>query len=181
MELYSLACYYDEKFNNIEGLDDFFSYFVKPQATNPKTSDYNPKTDTELYQQSQLANAIYTYILLMIETCYHQEVPTQYEVFMMGIHKSMIWLLSQFGWDTNKHTFSKDGNTYNGSVTFEYYPFENDKTKSPKAQIVALAKDLVKTDNSYAWLFNDPEYLLALPDVSLDHKVNKVPLTTPKK
>ncbi|MBV1923949.1 MAG: ferritin-like protein [Flavobacteriaceae bacterium] len=183
MELYSLGCHFEEKFNNIDGLDDFFSYFVYNQATNPYTSDY-PITNIlgapEVpYRQSQIANAIYTYILLMIETCYHQEVPTQYEVFMMGIHKSMIWLLSQFGNDMRKQSYYKDSISYAASVTFEYYSFE-DNDQSPKAQIIALAEELISADSSYAWLMNDPQYLLALPDVSLDHKVNKVPLTTPK-
>ncbi len=181
MELYTLGLHFEEKFEKHPELDNFFSYFVQVQATNPYTSDYDPTTNKELYQQSQLANAIYTYILLMVETCYHQELPTQYEVFMMGIHKSMIWLLSQFGWDTNLHDYRKDGTIYQGAVTFEYYPFENKKDIPPKAQIIKLAKKLIKTDSAkYAWLIDDPAYMLALPDVGLDHKVNKIPFTTPK-
>ncbi|MDY8136623.1 ferritin-like domain-containing protein [Aquimarina sp. 2201CG5-10] len=180
MELYTLGDHYEEKFSKHTGLDNFFSYFVYDQAVNPVTDEYS----NVLYQQSQLANAIYTYILLMIETCYHQELPTQYEVFMMGIHKSMIWLLSQFGRDVNQQTFAKKTGgaikNYAGSVTFEYYPFEDQKEVRPKEQIIKLAQKLIEMDSSYGWLFTDPQYLLALPDVGLDHQVNKTPLHTSK-
>lgn len=175
LELYSLACHYSDKFAALKakGAKDFFSYFVTNQATNPLTKDY--AANTELTLQSRLGNAIYTYILLMIETCYYQELPTQFEVFMMGIHKSMIWLLSEFGWDMGQQKFTKGGTSFQGSLTFEYYPFEAKKA-SPKDQIIQLANDLIKTDSSYGWLLSDPQYLNALPNVSLDHRVTKIPL-----
>jgi Ferritin-like len=179
MELYSLALYYEEKFKAHPKLDGFFSYFVYNQATNPYTKDYQGKSK-ELYQQCQLGNAIYTYILLMVETCYYQELPTQFEVFMMGIHKSMIWLLSEFGADMRTKKYKKGRIEYDGSLSFEYYPFEAKKHIRPKAQMIQLAKNLVATDSSYSWLLTDTHYLLALPDVGLDHQVAKIPLQTPK-
>lgn len=180
MDLYSWALHYEDKFKKQKGVDDFFSYFVKQQAANPYEQEYNQIDSVELYQQSQLGNAIYTYILLMIETCYYQELPTQFEVFMMGIHKSMIWLLSEFGRDMSMQNYTgKDGVTYQGSLTFEYYPFENKKNLRPKAQMIELAKQLIATDNTFSWLLTDPQYLLALPDVGLDHQVAKIPLQTP--
>ncbi len=179
MELYSLALYYEAKFKSHPAADNFFSYFVRNQAVNPVTNDY--VKSKELYQQSQLGNAIYTYILLMIETCYHQELPTQFEVFMMGIHKSMIWLLSEFGWDMSAQQFTKGGTTSQGSLTFEYYPFEAKAGTRPKAQMIQLAKNLIATDSTYGWLISDPQYLMSLPDVGLDHQVAKIPLQTSKK
>jgi Ferritin-like len=179
MELYSLALYFEEKFKKHPALGSFFSYFVYNQATNPVAKDYTKSK--ELFQQSQLGNAIYTYILLMIETCYHQELPTQFEVFMMGIHKSMIWLLSEFGWDMGGQQFTKSGITYQGSLTFEYYPFEAKPGIRPKAQMIQLAKNLIATDSTYGWLISDPQYLMALPDVGLDHQVARIPLQTSKK
>ena len=178
MELYSLALHYQEKFGAIEGVDDFLSYFVYDQAVNPVTYDYDQSGVATLYQQSQFANAIYTYILLMIETCYYRELPTQFEVFMMGIHKSMIWLLAEFGRDMRSQSYTTASGTYDGSVTFEYYPFEDKPNVSPKQQLLDLAQELVAADSSYEWLFTDPAYLLSLPDVSLDYKVNKIPFTT---
>jgi hypothetical protein len=186
MELYSLGVHFDKKFKKNKKLGDFFSYFVYDQAINPYTTDYDK--GGILYCKSELANALYTYILLMIETCYYQKLPSQYEVFMMGIHKSMIWLLSQFGNDMNNTTYVKGKETYEGAVTFEFFKFKNSKTNSPKAQIVVLAQNLIdecfrvdpsKGTYDYDWLFTSPEYLLALPDVLLNHTVNKVPLTTP--
>ena len=187
MELYTWGLHYEAKFKAHPGLDDFFSYFVYNQDTNPYTTDYPTGSDSILLAKSQLANAIYTYILLMIETCYYKELPTQYEVFMMGIHKSMIWLLSQFGNDMNQASYTKNGQTFVGAVTFEFYTFDSNPAKGPKAQMIVLAKNLIKATtnpetgkSTYDWLFTSPEYLLALPDVSLDHKVNSIPLTSPK-
>ena len=45
--------------------------------------------------------------------------------------------------------------------------------------MIELAKALQKADSNYDWLFTDPEYLLALPDVGLDHQLNKIPLSSP--
>ena len=97
---------------------------------------------------------------------------------MMGIHKSMIWLLAEFGRDTRNLMYTTAEGTYNGSVTFEYYPFEATPDVSPKTQMINLAKALIAVDNTYAWLINDQAYLTSLPDVSLDYKVNKIPFTT---
>lgn len=180
MELYSLALHYDSKFKENE-LDDFFSYFVYDQAVNPKTSDYYPDTSS-IYYQSQFANAIYTYILLMIETCYHKQLPTQFEVFMMGIHKSMIWLLSEFGNTMRTQpSYYKDGKPFAPAVTFEYYPFENQKGVRPKDQLIQLARNLIDVttvngSSSFAWLIVDQQYLPSLPDVGLDHSVKSGPM-----
>ena len=124
----------------------------------------------------------------MIETCYYQETPTQYEVFMMGIHKSMMWLLGQLGSDVAWESYTKkvDGKTfhYNGSVTYEYFPFEKKPNIRPKQQIMNVAQDLINVEPTYGWLIDTPNYLTSLPDVDLNHEVNKIPFSistsTPK-
>lgn len=166
MESYSLGSYYKEKFDGY-GLD-FFGHFVYDQMVNPKQTDY--KDYPELYQVSQMGNAIFTYIILMVETCYYKDEDTQFKVFMYGIHKSMIWLLSDFGNSINAYSYEKDGQTYQGSLTFEYYDFTQSEA-SPKDQMISMANELAQLDNSWEWLLKDQAYLLALPDVSLNHDV----------
>jgi len=172
MELYTLALHFEEKFESVDGTKPFFSYFVKPQAVNPQQTDYSSNTDG-LPELNNVANAIYTYILLMIETCYYQKLPVQFEVFMMGIHKSMIWLLSELAESISKKAYDKT----DGSVTFEFYLFDPDS--SPKAQLISLAKDLIAKDSSYDWLVSNRKYLPSLPDVALDHQVSQMPFFTP--
>ena len=125
---------------------------------------------------SKLANALFTYILLMIETCYYKDEHTQFQVFMYGIHKSMIWLLSDIGNAMRGYSYKNtEGKTYTASLTFEHYDFSV-STESPKAQMIQLAKNLAqsngsKSKESLSWLYNDTAYLPALPDVSLNHDV----------
>jgi len=174
MEIYSLGVYYQQLFVTTGGLDDFFSYFVINQASNPKQATYDAlSAPPGLALCSQLGNAIFTYILLMIETCYYQDENTQYDVFMYGIHKSMIWLLSGVGNSISSYTYTTTGGqTYAGSLTFEYYPFEN-YTGTPKEQIIALTVALAAADSSWSWLTNPQyaNYWPSLPDVGLDHSV----------
>lgn len=170
MESYSLGYYYQEKFDGY-GLE-FFDHFVYNQMVNPKKSDYEFEGQTPaLAQTSEMANAIFTYIILMIETCYYKDEDTQFKVFMYGIHKSMIWLLSEFGNSIHKQSFVKDGETYQASLTFEYYDFSKDAGVSPKDQMIKMANKLAALDSSWEWLLTDETYLLALPDVGLDHSV----------
>ncbi len=169
MEIYSLGRHYIDKFEGY-GIH-FFDELVYNQNVNPKQADYEFEgMYPELAKVSEMGNAIFTYIILMVETCYHKKEDTQFKVFMYGIHKSMIWLLSDFGNSINAYSYEKDGQTYQGSLTFEYYDFSKD-TASPKDQMIKMANELAKLDSSWEWLLNDPAYLLALPDVSLKHEV----------
>jgi len=172
LEAYSLGGYYQEKFTGIDGLDDFFSYFVYNQATSPTLADYQATDggNQALALADKLASAVFAYILLMIETCYHKEEDTQYNLFMFGIHKSMIWFLSEIGNHLHKYTFSKGGETYQGALTFEPYIFEN-HALSPKEQILEILAELSKVD-SY-WSDWGDNYFPSLPDVGLDHVVKK--------
>lgn len=180
LEAYSLGGYYEDKFKKIDGVDDFFSYFVYDQKKNPTQADYDASGNDALALCNKLGSALFAYILLMVETCYYKEESTQYELFMYGIHKSMIWLLSGAGNYINKYTYSIDNQAYNGSLTFEYYPFEKSYAR-PKAQILELFSELGKVD-SY-WLESNwgENYFPSLPDVGIDHSiiedVPKVPST----
>jgi len=185
MESYSMGHYYQGKFAKYKeaGLKDFYSYFVYNQAKDPKQADFDAyleslSADDPNYDQAQalatasrLGNAIYTYIMLMVETCYHVDQQTQFNVFMYGIHKSMIWLLSGVGNKMNMYSYVKDNTTYAGALSFEGYDFG---TISPKAQIEALV-DLLAEQDPTTWAWTQQEeykgYWKELPEVSLDHVV----------
>ncbi len=203
LELYCEGYYLDQEFRElltekaIKAYDPkgddycFFHYFVFDQPANPLTKKRGRRVtyDGNLYLQkvSNLANAMYSYLLLMVESCYYQKGNTQFEVFMFGIHKSMIWLVSGFGNGVRSVEFkASNDKKYNAAMTFENYPF-NKKT-SPKAQLIALAEDLKdycapinkklpknKQLADYSWMLG-PKYFPALPDVSLNHDVKQKPI-----
>ncbi|MFY0630468.1 MAG: hypothetical protein JXR05_08810 [Flavobacteriaceae bacterium] len=169
MEAYSLGGYYGDKFKS-HGIDrDFFSFFVYDQAPNAKAADYANNEALQLI--AELGNAMFTYIILMVETCYHSDKSTQFNVFMYGIHKSMIWLLSEFGNGIHKEMYTKDGRAYQGSLGFEFYDFSKDTKNTPKEQMVAMATKLGSISPSWEWLITDTAYLESLPDVGLDYSV----------
>jgi hypothetical protein len=184
LEAYSLGEYYEGKFNSIEGLDDFFSYFVYNQKSNPTQADYEASGNEALALCNKLGSALFTYILLMIETCYYKDESTQYDLFMYGIHKSMIWLLSGVGNKINQYTYTSGNQlspangsitshgtqAYKGSLSFEYFPFEKSYAR-PKAQILELFAHLGAVEPY--WLESNwgENYFPALPDVGLDHSI----------
>lgn len=181
LEAYSLGGHYQEKFSKIQGLDDFFSYFVYDTDTNPKTADYKTSGNHALVLCSELGNAVFAYILLMIETCYHKDESTQYDLFMFGIHKSMIWLLSGVGNQINGYIYSKGNQAYKGALTFEPFSFENSFLR-PKAQIMYLVNQLAEADSAnWGWAIKSENYFPSLPDVGLDYSIEgdmpKVPST----
>lgn len=171
LEAYSLGGYYQQKFRNIQGLDDFFSYFVYDTDANPKTADYIASGNQALALCSQLGNAVFAYILLMIETCYYKDESTQYDLFIYGIHKSMIWLLSGVGNQINQYTYTKGNQAYKGALTFEPFSFEQSFLR-PKAQIMSLVDQLAKADPvNWGWAIKSENYFPALPDVGLDYSI----------
>jgi hypothetical protein len=170
LEAYSLGNYYQDKFSKIHGLDDFFSYFVYDTDANPKTADYKASGNEALALCSELGNAVFAYILLMIETCYYKDESTQYDLFMYGIHKSMIWLLSSVGNQINQYSYIKGNQSYMGALTFEHFPFEESNSR-PKAQIMALVDKLAKADPTWSWAVTSENYFPSLPDVGLDHSI----------
>ncbi|MGO4771302.1 ferritin-like domain-containing protein [Flavobacterium sp. W22_SRS_FK3] len=171
LEAYSLGGYYQEKFSKIQGLDDFFSYFVYDTDANPSTADYIASGNQSLALCSELGNAVFAYILLMIETCYYKDESTQYDLFMYGIHKSMIWLLSGVGNQINQYSYTKGNQAYKGALTFEPFSFEQSFLR-PKAQIMNLVDQLAKADPvNWGWAIKSENYFPSLPDVGLDHSI----------
>ncbi len=144
-----------------EGLD-LLSYFVLNVPTNPKTSEY----PAHIQAVSNLVNGVYTYIFVMIEACYAPAVQnTQYEIFMMGIHKSMIFILNSLCGDINGMTYTDaNGDQKIAAATFETYPFGG--PSSPKSQLIALYNTAVAVYPKISYLggrIND------LPSVPLNN------------
>ena len=168
LDIYSLGGYYKEKFAKYPELDDFFSYFVYDQDLNPKQADYEASGNKALALANKLGNAVFAYILLMVETCYYKDEDTQYDLFMFGIHKSMIWLLSETGNHINSYVYTKGNDAYKGALTFEPYDFQKSYLR-PKEQILAILDELSEVDSYWAnWGEN---YFPSLPDVGVDHSV----------
>ncbi len=180
LEAYSFGVHYKKKFSEIDGLDDFFSYFVYNTKKNATQQMYDDLTDSQcnnpraLATANKLGSALSSYLFLMVETCYYSDESTQFDLFMYGIHKSMIWLLSGVGNQINAYEYEIDGVKYKGSLTWEGYTF--DTKTSPKSQIMDLVKELAAADpaeDAWGWAVQAgyDNYFPALPDVSLDHKV----------
>lgn len=136
LEVYCTIERTNKKYNEFLGTKDFdfTKYFVKDLPTNPSTSDY-PKAIQDV---SNLTNAIYTYIFIMAEACYKTAGHKQYEIFMFGIHKSMIWLLDNLcGTMAGLSYTDSSGEKQTVAATLADYDF--DASSSPKSQIIDLA------------------------------------------
>ena len=144
---------------------DISSYFVLNIPTNPTTASY-PKADNypagTIQAVSNLLNAVYTYVFIMTEGCYQNDGDTQYEIFMFGIHKTMIFILNSLCGDIQGLTYTENGKTFQATATFEDYPFG--MMSSPKSQLIELYTEAVALYPTISYLaqrFQD------LPDVPL--------------
>lgn len=145
----------------------FQSFFVADIPTNPTTMDY----DTEAARAvSDFTNAIYSFLYIMTENCYKREGNTQYEIFMFGVHKTMIFILNSICGELTSLTYQKDGKTYSCSPTFEEYEFNT--YSSPKSQVVRAYEDAVKLYPGMSYM---GQRVYDLPDVPMD------PYNTPDK
>lgn len=165
LELYCNGQALAERLKEATGKDDFEKYFVKDVPENPTEKLYSGTVNKKVLANSKLTNAIYTYLFLMSESCYFNEGNTQFELFMFGIHKSMIWILSGLCGDmmNMKYVQTTKGvnKKYLAAPTFEDYNFKGSK-KSPKEQLIELSN---AAGGSYTDLIN------VLPDVSINHRI----------
>ncbi|MGH7237377.1 MAG: ferritin-like domain-containing protein, partial [Candidatus Saccharimonadales bacterium] len=147
-----------EKFKAHGVAADIGKYFVVNVPENPSTVNY----PANIAPVSDLLNAVYTYLFVMVENCYIKSGNTQFEIFMFGIHKSMIFILNSICGDIMKLTYDFRGKTYAAAPTFEDYPFG--LVSSPKTQLIELfniASAVYPTINYLGPRIND------LPDVPL--------------
>ncbi len=158
-EIYQLYYNMEKQYDKL-GIKDihFADLFVMNVRSNPATTDY----PANIAPVSDLINGVYTYIFVMIEECYRKSGSTQYETFMFGIHKSMIFILNSLCGDIMKLTYEHEGKVYYASPTFENYNFS--PVARPKAQLQALYATAVAVYPAISYLgvrIDD------LPDVDL--------------
>lgn len=142
------------------------SIILRPLPIDPKTAQY----PADIAAASILTNAVYAYTFIMIEDCYFKPEDTQYEIFMYGIHKTMIWILSELCHAMSNMTYTDEkGNIHHVGTTFELYEFK--EGISPKAQLIALANNelLLTKEVSMGWVL---ALIEDLPDVKI-HKRTK--------
>ncbi len=77
----SLHAHYDENADKVS---------LKQVLINPRTACY-PEYIQPL---SNLTNAVYAYLFMMLEECFRRPIPGQTEIFNFGMHKTMIFILS---------------------------------------------------------------------------------------
>ncbi|MFK8008124.1 MAG: ferritin-like domain-containing protein [Saprospiraceae bacterium] len=188
-----LYCQGEQFTNTFEKLGmDFHSFFVYNFPDNPTNYPRKTKTPYINYAQSKMAgvksssasksgiehlinlsdatNAVYTYLFLMIETCYYKKDHTQYEIFMFGVHKGMIWALSGL---CNAMLYQKieyQGTIYSAAPTWEKYDFSKNSKLTPKQQILEIFDRMPEGSSGKGisgWV-ND------FPDITLRHKVLSV-------
>lgn len=159
-QIYQMYFALERKYNDYGITDKSFSdLFVMDIKSNPASTDY----PSQIAAVSDLINGVYTYIFVMIEECYRKSGSTQYETFMFGIHKSMIFILNSLCGDIMKLKYkTESGEEYYASPTFENYSFS--PLARPKSQLVDLFNAAVALYPAIAYLgvrVND------LPDVDL--------------
>ncbi|MFI5137669.1 MAG: ferritin-like domain-containing protein [Sphingobacteriales bacterium] len=149
-----------EKFNSLSiGTIDINDYFVVNVPVNPKTADY----PANIAPVSDFLNGVYTYLFVMVENCYKQSGNTQFEIFMFGVHKSMIFILNSVCGDIMKLSYTApDGKVYAVAPTFEDYPFG--LVSSPKSQLTDLYNAAVAVYPTISYL---GQRVQDLPDVPL--------------
>ncbi len=159
-------------------LHQFFVYDIPDNPRVNNGGEYPDYSNNETVETMvTLTQQIYTYTFLMLETCYYHGGRTQYEIFMFGMHKAMIWIVSEFCNMIRKWDYTnQDGETFNVGAVLSPYTFSADE--SPKAQMVRLCRKMVElaakdpqygTAKSFEWL---EEYIQTLPNVQLDHTVD---------
>jgi hypothetical protein len=157
IEEQSKALVQDESF-------DIKKYFVYNVPVNPSTKDY----PANIQSISNLLNAVYTYVFLMSESCYKVDKPVQYEIFMGGIHKTMMWILGSLCETiVRKNYVAADGKTYAAAPTFEEYAFNT--ASSPKSQIQAL---FAKMFAYYPSMVNIGTRIDSLPNIPMSGEPN---------
>ncbi len=146
------------------------NYFIYNFKRNPSTTDYPPA----LQKLSTLLNAVNSYIFLMTEECYRKEGNTQYEIFMFGIHKSMIFILNSLCGTITGMQYTVGTTIYSAAPTFENYSFKSKNGQifsaglSPKSQIIDLFNATMEAYPGNTDISGLKQRIHDLPDVALN-------------
>lgn len=148
---------------------DELATFVYPFMDNPTREKYAEAQRYDYGPLVDLANAAFTYIFQMTQASYQLRGAAQYEMFNIGMHKGMIFVLDKIIGNMRHYHLDGDGTfgTGSGTVvapTFENYPFESLATA--KQEMIALFSkapaDFQKKNTNILQRMQD------LPDVNVD-------------
>jgi hypothetical protein len=157
---------------------------TKQYPDNPRTSEYPEQLQT----LSNLCNAVYQYMLLMTEATYTVSGTAQIELFNVGMHKAMIWILDKLIPAMSQFEVGVGGLVM--APTFENIDIVQGGTA--KSNVLAyidtiyersLNESEPKASNSYTNQYqvllgnNIPELIRQLPDIDmLGEGVNVTPV-----
>ena len=121
----------------VQYTQDELNTICYPYPKNPTTAGY----PTQLQLMSDLCNGIYQYLYLMTEATYTVSGAVQVEVFNVGVHKAMIWLLDKIIQSMHNYTFDVGGETFALAPTFENYDLYQGSCDA-KANLLAIAAEI---------------------------------------
>lgn len=155
-----------EDFRHLELLEDEFDAIVYEFPDNPVKEDYPEK----YWDLTVLFDAIYAYMLLMIEVSFTLKGSAQFSLFYVGMHRSMIFIMDKLIGKMRGVLFpDKAGNLCCLAPCFGHHRFESIETA--KKEMVELAEKVFSIED-----LNLGHHILhcikELPDVHVvDNKV----------
>ena len=144
-------------------------------AENPVTANY----PEQLVDLSNLCNLIYQYMLIMTEMGYRVSGAKQKEIFNIGMHKAMIWILDKLIQGMREScSYESGGETFAMAPTFENIEFQNrDKAKQ---ELLALC-DVIKTKSETTGRYQSDyqvQYSKVLLSYNIPNLIADLPNTT---
>jgi hypothetical protein len=140
-----------QEVSTVLDIDDITPTFISNSVPNPTTKETYGHSKA-LQALSDVTNAAFSYIFVMLDRCYSTSDDKEKEEVFISVHKSMMWIISTLCQDLMPNiTFTKDEQTYSMSPTFEFCDFKNNDDMQPKAYIlhlIAQAQDEAQNDNN---------------------------------
>jgi hypothetical protein len=122
-----------KKFKKIAFTPEELALFILPFPDSPENNDY----PADIRMLVDLNNAVFSYLLWMTEKSFSLQGTAQSEMFYIGMHKGMIFILDKIIGGMRYLTYTdKKGNTMNVAPTFKNYKFKSVQTA--KAELVSL-------------------------------------------
>jgi Ferritin-like len=150
-----------KEFNKLTLKPDELALIVHPLPTSKRTKDFPPQFQPIV----NLSNAVYSYLLLMTEMSFTLQGTAQSEMFYIGMHKGMIFILDKIIGGMRYLTFTNSaGKTRSVAPSFENYTFSSIKTA--KSELVKLC-ETVAADPKLNLDANILARINDLPDVNV--------------
>ncbi|MCU0239553.1 MAG: ferritin-like protein [Pyrinomonadaceae bacterium] len=131
-----------KEYNKLALTPDELALIVHPFPTSKRTKDF----PAEFQPIINLSNAVYSYLLLMTEMSFTLQGTAQSEMFYIGMHKGMIFILDKIIGGMRYLTFQNaNGKTRSVAPSFENYTFSSIKTA--KSELVKLCETVAANPN----------------------------------